>query len=137
MLDQLISQEWRFLYFCRDYYKQYIHLSHRSQQIALCLLGMLFDIWYVTWEFKHSCSKGTDARFPVVIGGWVLLFLFLLQNFNFVDCFWQDKLCPNMRIRFNLKDRKDWRKYRGAAGDNLARVKGSKKKEDIKIVFFN
>ena len=30
-------------------------------------------------------------------------------KFNFVDCFWQDKLCPNMRIIFNLKDRKDWR----------------------------
>ena len=24
-----------------------------------------------------------------------------------MDCFWQDKLCPNMRIRFNLNDKKN------------------------------
>ena len=67
--------------------------------------------------------------------GWVLLLLFLLHNFNFVDCFWQDKLCPNMRIRFNLKDRKDRRKWRGIAGDSLGR--GKQKKEDMKITFFD
>ena len=40
-----------------------------------------------------------------------------------------------MRIRFNSKDRKDWRKYRGITGDNL--VKEKEKKEDITIVFFD
>ena len=55
--------------------------------------------------------------------GWVLLFLFLLHNCDFLDCFWQDKIFLNMRIRFNSKDRKDWGKYRGIAGENLVKGK--------------
>ena len=39
-----------------------------------------------------------------------------------------------MRIRFDLKTRKDRKKWRGIAGDNLS--KGKWKKED-RIVFFD
>ena len=55
--------------------------------------------------------------------GRVLLFLFLLHSFNFVDCFWQNKVSPNVRIRLNLKDRENRRKWRGMAGDNLGKGK--------------
>ena len=40
-----------------------------------------------------------------------------------------------MRTRFDLKTRKDRKKWRGIAGDNLSKVKW--KKEDIRIVFFD
>ena len=40
-----------------------------------------------------------------------------------MDCFWQNKVSPDMRIRFNLKDRKYRRKWRGISGDNLGEGK--------------
>ena len=104
MRNQLISEDWRFLYV---FLSSFFFMDSVITQITVdCFMpfGNYF-LTYATQEFNHCFSNGMKQRFTVVIG-WVLLYLFLSHNVNFVDCFWQDKLYANMRIRFNLKDRK-------------------------------
>ena len=103
------------MFFCQDCYKQYgsIYCTDHSR-LLYAFWSLLFHIG-MSWEFNHCPSNGNKQDFHV--------FLFLLHNFNFVDCSWQDKLYPNLRIRFYQKNRKYWRKWRGVAGDNLGKVK--------------
>ena len=122
MQNQLISEDWRFLYvFFVEIVTSNMDLLIAQIKVGCSMpFGNCFLI-YVTWEFDHCYSNVMKQDFLVI--GWVLLFLFLLHNFNFVDYFCQDKLCPNMRIRFDLKGRKDRRKWRGIAGSNLGKGK--------------